>query len=1276
MRKNNSSSSLYTIIPTTYIMTGRGGRLRKRGGQVVSFAPQMLDLCAGASRVALGGLLVLGGVFAATPDAMAGTCSPSTTSICSGPADESGADQPLSLFRPGVEISVTTTSGFGLNASSAINDAVYLVGSNITFTDNHASSITGAASALAIHNDSGSATVTSTGSLTGVNGFGLSIVNNAFALDISVEVNDVTGHLSGIQAVNNGTGDTSVTATGTVTSRSGDGVNVYGGPYSNDIDVTVVDVDARNHGISVSNEGTGTTTITASGTIDANNIGIYASTDENSKDVTVDVNTINGGYGAIALNVGGTGDIVINAAGALDTTNGSAIIVRSGGSTDTLTITTNGTVSGATGINVDHGGGGLLTINNSESITGRTDRGIVALQRADGGVQIEVADVSAMNTAIGVTNNGSGDTSITTTGTITSTNTSGIAVQSNGTGNTIIETVDINAANGLAISVSQNSGNLDITSTGTLIGRFGVYAVNGAQADSISIAVNDVEATTTGIAVGHSGTGGIEITASGDITVAEGSYSGIGITVSSNSAGPISISANNISSDKQAIEIASIGTSQITVDTVGLIESANSDGILIRSRGTAVEVNAHDIKAGVGQAGDGIRVDQYGNGDVVISVDTIDAGSNGIRISQHGTGDVNITSTDTITAGSDGINIFANNGAGSINVDVHNITADDSAINIINFGPEDVDITISGIVEGGDAAIKVDSNFHITATSIQNDGTIRNSDQLSTSHAINISGGAANIVNNGIIAGAITTHNFSDNFQNNGTWDNAGSTNDFGMGDDRLTNGVTGIIIAAKDASTAEVTTLNGLDNLVNNGLITLADGGAGDVFRTDGNATFNATSTLRVDVSAAGNSDLFQASGDIVLNNGKLEVNLLGALPTIGTQYTVLQGDSITGSFNFADQYHTAFLGLRDSHTANSVVLNFTQLRALSSVGLTPNQISTADALDSLPITNSLLTSLLYLGTDAEAQSAFNQLSGEVHPGVRTALAEDSRLPRSAVLDRLSNQDGGSIWGHLFWNTGDSDGNKNTPALKRETWGFIAGADVALGENAVIGVSGAYLTNDLDQRQRTSDGKLETIHVLGYVGAQAGQFRIKAGAGYAWGDVETTRNVSFTGFSDRLTAGYDATLFQAFAEAGVQLPVGGGYIEPIAQIAFLSAKTDGFTENGGRAALKAQRETEKSTISTIGARFSTPQSGSVSLGGMVGWQHSYQSRDPRTRFTFAGSDSFSVAGAPQSRDAAVANIEARLQLSPGSSIGLGYDGALGTSSQDHAAKLNFRFAF
>src|SRR5690606_20600748 len=129
---------------------------------------------------------------------------------------------------------------------------------------------------------------------------------------------------------------------------------------------------------------------------------------------------------------------------------------------------------------------------------------------------------------------------------------------------------------------------------------------------------------------------------------------------------------------------------------------------------------------------------------------------------------------------------------------------------------------------------------------------------------------------------------------------------------------------------------------------------------------------------------------------------------------------------------------------------------------------------LDGLAASDPLARAALLLPTEDVARAAFDALSGEIHPGVRTAMIEDSRLPRNAVLERLDAGHGGAAWGQAFGNWGDSDGANGTADLDRETIGGVMGADFGLGETAMIGVAGGYLETDLNVPARSSRGKLK----------------------------------------------------------------------------------------------------------------------------------------------------------------------------------------------------------
>ncbi|MCB5426402.1 autotransporter domain-containing protein [Altererythrobacter sp. CC-YST694] len=458
--------------------------------------------------------------------------------------------------------------------------------------------------------------------------------------------------------------------------------------------------------------------------------------------------------------------------------------------------------------------------------------------------------------------------------------------------------------------------------------------------------------------------------------------------------------------------------------------------------------------------------------------------------------------------------------------------------------------------------------------------------------------------------------------------------------------------------------------------------------------------------------SDTLKVNGLFDKTNMQLNVNVLdGGTLQRGDGFIVAQAKRWTGSFT--PQFTSIFLGFReakegeldalykvplpasDDEPAPILVLGpnlkivYDQLRDFAAVALSPNQTATAQGLQSLDIppqmdtrvaqqANPLFDAVLHLNSEAEAQSAFDQLSGELHPAIRTAMAEDSRLPRNAVLGRLDAVEKGSLWGQIFYNTGTNDRSTpdNTAAVTRNTKGFLLGADASLSEDVVVGVAGAYVDSDLDQTARAGEATHTSGHAFGYIGAKAGKLKLKAGLGYAWGEAETHRDVAFTGFEDHLDATYDTTLWQAFAEAGVPMAFAGGTVEPFAQIAHVQATSDAFAEEGAEAALTAEKATTKTTVSTLGLRLETAANGVFSVGGMVGWQHNFGTLTPESRFAFAGGDSFSVAGADQSRNAAVIGVEARARIGSLSSIGLGYDGVLGANNENHAAKLSFRLAF
>lgn len=67
---------------------------------------------------------------------------------------------------------------------------------------------------------------------------------------------------------------------------------------------------------------------------------------------------------------------------------------------------------------------------------------------------------------------------------------------------------------------------------------------------------------------------------------------------------------------------------------------------------------------------------------------------------------------------------------------------------------------------------------------------------------------------------------------------------------------------------------------------------------------------------------------------------------------------------------------------------------------------------------------------------------------------------------------------------------------------------------------------------------------------------------------------------------------------------------------------------------------------------------------------------EPASEAAFGLGSRFTVAGAPQSRNAAFLQLEGSFGLSENASIGLSYDGIYGDNSQDHAGVVRLRIGF
>ena len=564
-------------------------------------------------------------------------------------------------------------------------------------------------------------------------------------------------------------------------------------------------------------------------------------------------------------------------------------------------------------------------------------------------------------------------------------------------------------------------------------------------------------------------------------------------------------------------------------------------------------------------------------------------------------------------------------------------------------------ITNNGTVTDAlDNAGVVTNNGTYNANVTANTGTINNSAGATWNGNFNTAG----IVNNdGTINGSLT--------QSAGTTTNTGT--------------ITGAVTVAGGLFTGA----GSVGGLSIAGGATVAPGTSGGIgaINVAGAVTFNSGSIYQVAVNAAGQASRINATGLAIINGGTVNVLAGAGNYRPQTDYTILSaGGGVSGTFTNVTS-NLAFLDPSLRYDAGNVYLRLRRNDiSFAGIGQTPNQIAVGGPTETLGWDNQVFDAVVNLSA-AQARDAFDQLSGDIHPSMRTVMLEDSRFVRNAVWDRLRGSAGddgrGGIWGQAIGSWGHVGSDGNAARLDRSAGGLLMGIDAAADKNIRLGAVWGYSRTSVDAR---GSGKIDSYHLGAYAGGQWGAASIRTGIAYSWQDIHTTRVIAFPGFGDTARAGYNGGTFQAFGELGYGFALGRTNVEPYANIAYARARTNGFSETGGDARLAGARAASDVTFTTLGLRSAT----GFDLGGArtmlrvgAGWRHAFGDAAPFTAMRYrAGGNAFPVAGLPLISDAALIDAGLDIAVSGRTSIGISYNGQFGNRLSDQTARASLTFRF
>lgn len=327
-------------------------------------------------------------------NAVAGTCTEPTAGayICSGAA---GTDSTQNLWEFTGPIAVQTTAGFGINTVGG--DAFFLYSNGaLVFTDTYFSTITGAQNGLRAQNiGTGQLSILSTGAIIAKNGEGLHADTAATSTALTISTNTVTGSTHGIVVTNNGSGRLAITANGTTTAQNGIGIWANNSANSTDLSIAAVDVSAVDDGINAFNSGSGQLSISSTGTITAvNDKGIQAENSVNGTSLYISSYSVYGGtHGIVGIN-SGSGNLSIQVNGKTTAGTGIGIWADNRATGSELNIFAGAVTAVDDGINATNSGSGDLTILASGHIVATGDYGIYAINNGSGAANITIGSGS------------------------------------------------------------------------------------------------------------------------------------------------------------------------------------------------------------------------------------------------------------------------------------------------------------------------------------------------------------------------------------------------------------------------------------------------------------------------------------------------------------------------------------------------------------------------------------------------------------------------------------------------------------------------------------------------------------------------------------------------------------------------------------------------------------------------------------------------------------------------------------------------------------------
>jgi subtilase-type serine protease len=319
----------------------------------------------------------------------------------------------------------------------------------------------------------------------------------------------------------------------------------------------------------------------------------------------------------------------------------------------------------------------------------------------------------------------------------------------------------------------------------------------------------------------------------------------------------------------------------------------------------------------------------------------------------------------------------------------------------------------------------------------------------------------------------------------------------------------------------------------------TIAPGNSIGTLTINGNYVQGATGVYAAELAPGGRSDQLHVTGTATLGG------TLVALPEpgiyyLGEQFNFIRADGgINGQFAKTDfSAFSPFLQFSLAYGANGTRIDVAVVPRWPAPP-PPRTSARWRAAPMLAINQGLPKPLTQLFPQ-QVGGVLDGLSGELHAATPLALVEGSRYVRDAALSRRAGAvapgadagDATGAWVQALGGNSKLDGNSNTARTEANSNGLLAGIDREFS-GWQVGVLAGTGRTDVKQQALRAKSKIDNTHFGAYASHNWGGLGLRGGVAWSKHKVKSTRDVDFAGFSDSLSARYNAHTRQAFIEAG-----------------------------------------------------------------------------------------------------------------------------------------------